>query len=103
MEIYLSELKELIGEKSVNPMADMVGKSVFIRTVTYHYTGKVVKIIGDFVELEKAAWIADSGRFTDALATEEFSEVEVYKNPIRVNTTSIVDFTEIEKGPVSQK
>ena len=104
MEISMTELRALMIEKGAdNPFADKIGKSVFIRTVTYHYTGRVVRIIGDFVELEKAAWIADSGRLTQALEKEDFSEVETYPRPIRINTTSIVDFTEIEKDQVSQR
>jgi hypothetical protein len=103
MEIKIEELQSIIGGKPQNPFVDLIGKNVFIRTVTYHYTGKVERIIGDFIELSKAAWIADSGRFTEAIKNEEFDEVEVYKNPIRINTTSIVDFTEISKLQESQK
>ena len=103
MEIKIEELQSIIGSKSQNPFADLIGKNVFIRTVTYHYTGKIERIIGDFVELSKAAWIADSGRFTQAVETGDFDEVEIYKNPIRINTTGIVDFTEISKLPESQK
>ena len=44
-----------------------VGKQYFIRTVTYHLTGKLVEIKGKFLLFEQAAWIADSGRFTDSM------------------------------------
>ena len=103
MEIRLEELQALVGGKSQNPFADKIGKNVFVRTVTYHYTGRVECVVGDFVELSKAAWIADSGRFTQALETETFDEVEIYKNPIRINVQSIVDFTELSTVQESQK
>lgn len=103
MEIKLEELLSIVGGKSVNPMADFIGRNVFIRTVTYHYIGKVEKVIGDFVELSTAAWIADSGRFANALEKADFSEVEPYKNPVRINTQTIIDFTEISALRTSQK
>ena len=103
MEIKLEELLSIVGVKSVNPMSDKIGKNVFVRTVAYHYIGKVENIIGDFVELSGAAWVADSGRFADALIKEVFSEVEPYKNPVRINTQTIVDFTELETLRASQK
>lgn len=60
----------------VNELDDFIGVSLFIRTVTYHMTGRVVKRVGNLLELEDAAWIADSGRFADAIKTGELSEVE---------------------------
>jgi hypothetical protein len=60
----------------VSELDDFVGAQLFIRTVTYHMTGRVVKRTGNLLELEDAAWIADSGRFADAIKTGELSEVE---------------------------
>ena len=60
----------------VNDLDDFIGKKLFIRTVTYHLTGKVEKRIGKFFYLTDAAWIADSGRFMNAIKNGELSEVE---------------------------
>ena len=60
----------------ISELDDLIGKKFFFRTVTYHMTGKVIKRIGNFVQLEKAAWIADSGRFMTAIKTGELNEVE---------------------------
>jgi hypothetical protein len=105
MEIKLEELLSLVKGETVkpNPFTSYIGKIVFIRTVTYHLSGKVEETCGDFVKLSKAAWIADSGRYTQAVETGEFSEVEVYKNPIHVNIQSVIDFCEIPKANESQK
>lgn len=71
------------------------GQNVFIRTVTYHYTGKVHKINEPSRELSltSAAWIADSGRFANAMKTGDFSEVEPYPDDFEliINTDTIVD------------
>jgi hypothetical protein len=55
-----------------------VGKNYFIRTVTHHLTGQLVKITLKELVLEKAAWIADDGRFHDALKTGILNEVEPF-------------------------
>lgn len=71
--------------------AFIVGEKIFIRTVTYHLTGRITAIHGNFLTLEDAAWIADDGRFTQAIDDGKLSEVEPVKCKVRVNTDSIVD------------
>ena len=75
----------------VNDYQDFVGKKLFIRTVTYHLTGKVVKIIGQFMELKDAAYIASDGRFTQAIDDGELDEIEPVKVQVWVNINSITD------------
>ena len=53
-----------------------IKSNYFIRTVTYHMVGKIKKIDGNFLVLSDASWIADSGRFHDAIKTGSLSEVE---------------------------
>jgi hypothetical protein len=53
-----------------------IGFSYFFRTVTYHIVGKMKAQHKNFVELESASWIADSGRFADFLKNGTPSEVE---------------------------
>ncbi len=85
-----------------------VGKQYFIRTVTYHSVGRVRAVVGGFLILEKGSWIAESGRFTDAL-TKGFenidaSEIEPYPTDLIVNIGSIVDACEYKHSlPVEQK
>ncbi len=87
----------------ISSLDDLVGKKFFIRTVTYHLTGKVVKRMGAFIQLEDAAWIADSGRFTSAIKDGVLSEVEPV-GTAWVNLSSIVDFFPWKhKLPMEQK
>jgi hypothetical protein len=67
-----------------------IGKSYFIRTVTYHLVGLVTNIVGDFLVLKDAAWVADSGRFMQAIKDGKLSEVEPVGEAL-VNTGSITD------------
>lgn len=80
-----------------------VGESYFIRTVTYHLVGRVVKITGKFIELEDASWIADSGRFSNAIKEGKLDEIEPVGNAI-VNSDAITDaFPWVHKLPDKQK
>lgn len=67
-----------------------VGKAYFIRTVTYHVVGRVRAIKGDFLALENASWVADSGRFGEAISNGVLSEVEFCGSAF-VNTNAIAD------------
>lgn len=80
------------------------GNKLFIRTVTYHLVGEVVALGDDgFVELKDAAWVADSGRFTQALEKGTLNEVE----PVGVawvNTAAVTDaFPWKHALPLAQK
>lgn len=48
-------------------LAALIGTCLFIRTVTYHLIGRVTEIKDGFISLEEASWIADSGRFHNAI------------------------------------
>jgi hypothetical protein len=52
------------------------GKKYFIRTVTFHWVGQVEAIENGWVQLSNASWVADSGRFHEAIAEGTLSEVE---------------------------
>lgn len=87
----------------VSSLDDLVGKKFFIRTVTYFMVGEVTKRMGAFIELKDASWIADTGRFSNAIKDGELSEVE----PVGVawvNLSSVVDFFPWKhKLPTKQK
>ena len=104
----IRQLKSLLGEPQSNPANDAhwsIGKNYFIRTVTYHHTGKLVAVTDNELVLEDAAWIADDGRLTDALKTGNFSEVEMFPAGSRVvvGRGGLIDAVEISTIPTSQK
>jgi len=93
MQIELSEIVALINQQTTKPVPFVVGESYFIRTVTYYAVGRVARIVGNFVVLEQAAWVADSGRWHDALKTGKLNEVEPFVDECIVNVEAIVDAT----------
>ena len=72
----------------------ILGKNVFIRTLTCYYTGKVERITKNSIELSTAAWIADTGRFHNALLTGVLNEVEPYPGNVLVQRNNSSDITE---------
>jgi hypothetical protein len=60
----------------VESLSDLVGRAWFFRTVTYHLVGRVERIVGSWAVLRDASWVADSGRFMQAIKTGVLSEVE---------------------------
>ena len=99
--------KSKTGSKGVvgmRKLADLVGKNYFFRTVTYHMLGKVVGVSGSFVQLEGAVWVADSGRFADAIKNGTLTEVEPLCSTWYVNMETVTDFGEwIHDLPTVQK
>lgn len=80
------------------------GKNVFIRTVTHHYTGTLEGHDANFIRLGNAAWIADDGRFADALAKGALNEVEPYPGECLIGVGAILDISEwLHKLPRSQQ
>lgn len=72
-----------------------MNNGIFARCATFHYAGRLIDRTDDaaFIVLDKATWVADSGRFGEALKNKSFSQFENYVNPVMLNTNFIVDFT----------
>lgn len=95
-EETLEKIKDQLGDdfqvEEINHYEDLVGKKVFLRTVTYHLVGEVVKIVGDLIFLKKATWVADSKRFSDAIANGFNNEAELeYIGDWFVNLKAVTD------------
>ncbi len=103
MELTLREIRELLIEANDDCPYE-IGESYFIRTVTHHYTGRLIKVYKNELVFKEAAWIADDGRFHDALKTGEFNEVEPFVNDVILGRGAILDATKFHhKLPLSQK
>ena len=103
----IHEIVALFGTKQQTTSCDNpypIGKNIFIRTVTHHHTGRLVQVTQQELVLEDASWIADDGRFTDALQTGNFHEVEMFpKGRVIIGREAIIDVVEIETLPTEQK
>lgn len=103
LEKQVQEKKSAIEYKQLDVPFE-VGKAYFIRTVTYFATGRVKAIVGQFLVLDDAAWVADTGRFREAIMKGILNEVEPVEVDMFVNLNSITDaFSWKHKLPREQK
>ena len=70
-----------------------IGETYFIRTVTMSLVGKLVHVFDNELLLAEASWIADTGRFHQALKDGAFDEIEPFVNDVIVNRQAIIDAT----------
>ena len=81
-----------------------IGKYYLIRTVTMIDTGLVMSVSDQEIVLTEAAWIANTGRFADAVKSASFGEVEPFPDgEVIINRGAIVDACRISKSPRSQR
>ena len=81
-----------------------IGKNYLIRTVTMIDTGKLVAVGPTELVLESAAWVADTGRFSGALQSCNFNEVEPFpEGRLIIGRGSVIDAIQITKLPKEQK
>ena len=82
----------------------MIGQKVLIRTVIYHYIGRIAAVTDEEVRLEDASWLAESERWHVTLETGAVRELEPYPNGVTVRLASIVDYCpwdhELPREPV---
>lgn len=72
----------------------IIGKAYFVRTGTNYLTGRLIEVHGNELVFDNAAWIANTGLFTQAMNTGVLDEVEPFPLPVVLNRHFIVDATE---------
>jgi hypothetical protein len=99
-----------VGVETIKPVYEgefqpfEIGAVYLIRTVTMIEVGRVVAASKQWVILEDAAWVADTGRFSDALKEWQFNEVEPFPDGlVGVSCGSIIDFVKGKEVLRSQK
>ena len=81
-----------------------IGKVYLIRTVTMIDTGRLVQVTPTELVLEDAAWIAETGRFAQALEQASFGEVEPFpEGRVIIGRGAVVDAVVIKAAPRGQK
>jgi len=94
----IKELKNLIhGHTTISSDHPFeIGKKYLIRTVTFTLAGRVTEKYQNFLVINNAVWIADTGIFSKAVIDKNtWREVEDFKEEVFVNKMAIVDATKI--------
>jgi hypothetical protein len=105
-EETLAKIRKQFPEEAaleLESLDELVGQKWFFRTVTYHLVGKVKKRLGSFVILQDASWIANSGRFMQAIKDGVLNEIEPVGDAL-LNLNTVTDaFPWKHKLPKAQK
>lgn len=108
-DLTIKEARELVAMfgGSTQPQDNSaweIGQCYLIRTVTMADTGRLVAVTPQELVLEDAAWIADTGSFSEAVAKASFEEVEPFPDGrVIIGRGSIIDAVIIKKAPRSKK
>ena len=108
-DLTIGEAKQLAGmfgkESTCEVSPWRIGKNYLIRTVTMILTGRLTQVTRQELVLEDAAWIADTGRFMQAVADGNFKEVEPFPDgPVIVGRGALIDAVMVSFAvPRSQK
>lgn len=96
---------QLNQENSMSEQPYKIGESYLIRTVTMIITGRVLSVGDKEIVVEDAAWIADTGRFSNCLKEGDYNEVEPFPDgEVIVGRNAVVDACLIKTAlPRSQK
>lgn len=94
----LREIRQFFGNQKITKESShpfKIGKAYFIRTVTMIVVGKLEEVHESELVLSDASWIADSGRFSDALkgGEKKLNEVEPFFDDVIVGRSAIIDAT----------
>lgn len=96
MELSFAELKSLLCVGVELPFK--IGTAYLFRTIGYHWLGRVKAQCGKFLVLDEATWVADTGRYNEAvqgrIAELSSSELEPACRDVILNTDHITDATE---------
>lgn len=88
----IEQLRAVCGSGVPDSHPYPVGGNVFVRTVTYHYVGRLVRVHPRELVLTHASWVADDGRFHVAIRDGVLNEVEPYPDgEVVIGRSAVVD------------
>ena len=94
-ELLLELAQQLVCDKRKSPEECMgawkIGEKYLIRTVTNYWTGRIEFIGPQELKLSDAAWIADTGRFSQALESGVLNEIEPVDDMVIIGRASVID------------
>lgn len=96
-ELTIGDARELSKLFGARPFCDQgkhsfkIGTCYLIRTVTYHFIGKLVAITDTDMVLDDVCWLADSGKFSKALEIGSVDEAEAVPDGHVICRGGIID------------
>lgn len=69
----------------------LIGKAYLIRTVTHYYIGQLKEVFDNELVLFNASWIADTGRYYNALKDGVLNAVEPIIGDVIIGRGAVID------------
>lgn len=79
-----------------------IGQCYFIKTVADYYVGRLIRQTHDWLVLEEASWIPDTGRFNEFLRTGRPNECEPMAHGAIININSITAISPWPFAPLKE-
>jgi len=75
-----------------------VGKNYFLRTVTHHLCGHLIKVTTQELVFNNTSWIPDDGRFHKAVKNGDFNEIEPFpaERKVIVGRGALIDAISVD-------
>lgn len=89
----IKELMNLFGNKPTSDSPFKVGENYLVRTVTMIVLGKLGRVGDKELVMSSASWVADTGRFYNALKEGKLNEVEPFTDDVIIGRGAIIDAT----------
>lgn len=80
----IKHIQSLLKGPNENKGRWKVGQNYFIRTVTYHIVGTLIEVTPKELWFKDASWVADDGRFMQAIRDGKLNEVEPFPDHAEV-------------------
>ena len=101
----VKELKSMFGGACAptNDHPYTIGKAYLVRAVTLYYIGVLKTVHQHELSFSSACWVADTGRYYDALKTGKLNEVEPILGDLILGRGAIVDMVEWNHTPPKEQ
>lgn len=77
----------------------LIGKPVWLRTVTQTDCGILTEVGDDYVILEQAVWVSHTGDFSKFVVTGTASAVSPLAGRVIINLSALIDAGELPQVP----
>lgn len=65
VEVLLQDKKNIAKDNTISAPLVVIGETIYVNTITYHYIGRVVGQVGQFALMEKVAWLPENPNMDD--------------------------------------
>jgi len=85
------KMMEMFNGKSEDQSTFKVGERWVFRSVTHYNVGTITKVDSNFITLEQALWVANTGEYDDFLVDGKIERYKAYPGKVVINLGALCD------------